>query len=179
MSNKGFAYVRQHHVGLLALFIAMSGTAYAASLPRNSVGTAQLQNNAVTSAKVRDHSLLAKDLKAGQLLRGPRGIQGPTVPGGPAGPQGPPGAPGRNGATNVSFFDSAGAAIVAGAAGTATASCPSGSRAVGGGGFTENGEATLTDSFPSDATPDTWEVDYRNDAAVDDVIHATVVCASS
>lgn len=52
------------------------------NLPRNSVGTpqfrdgavtaAKLHNDAVTSATVRDHSLLAKDFKADQLPRGPR-----------------------------------------------------------------------------------------------------------
>jgi hypothetical protein len=34
------------------LFVALSGSAYAASLPRNSVGTKQLKNHAVTAAKV-------------------------------------------------------------------------------------------------------------------------------
>jgi hypothetical protein len=181
MAKSGFAYLRQHHVGLLALFIAMSGTAYAASLPRNSVGTPQLRNNAVTSAKVKDHSLLSKDFKAGQLVRGPRGIQGLQGPAGAAGPMGPPGArgaDGRSGATSVSVVDSAGVAIVAGATQTATASCPSGSSAVGGGGFTDSGDATMTDSFPTDSPPTTWEADYRNDTVADDVIHASVVCAS-
>jgi hypothetical protein len=28
------SYVRRHHLGLLALFVALSGTAYAATLPR-------------------------------------------------------------------------------------------------------------------------------------------------
>jgi hypothetical protein len=46
-------------------------------LPRNSVGTAQLRDSAVTGAKVKDRSLLAKDFKRGQL---PRGAQGPAGP---------------------------------------------------------------------------------------------------
>jgi len=45
-------------ISLIALFVALGGTTYAASnLPRNSVGTAQLKNKAVTSAK------LAKSVK--------------------------------------------------------------------------------------------------------------------
>src|SRR4051794_20480745 len=52
----------------LALFVALGGGAYAAAtLPRNSVGAAQIKPNAVTSWKVRDNSLLAKDFQAGQL----------------------------------------------------------------------------------------------------------------
>jgi hypothetical protein len=48
-------------------------------LPRRSVGTEQLQAGAVTAAKVKDRSLLARDFKAGQL---PRGAQGPPGPAG-------------------------------------------------------------------------------------------------
>ena len=68
----------------IAVFIALGGGAYAAiKLPRNSVGGAQIKNNAVTSPKVKDGSLTKNDFKAGQL---------------PAGPQGAPGAPGAPGA---------------------------------------------------------------------------------
>jgi hypothetical protein len=35
------SYLRRHHIGLVALCIALTGTAYAATLPRNSVGPAQ------------------------------------------------------------------------------------------------------------------------------------------
>jgi len=62
-----------------ALFIALGGTSYAAiTIPRNSVGAAQLRTNAVTSAKVKDHSLLSKDFKAGELPAGPKGDTGPA-----------------------------------------------------------------------------------------------------
>jgi hypothetical protein len=47
------AYLRRHHVGLLALFVALGGTSYAAAkLPRNSVGTAQIRSGAVTQRKL-------------------------------------------------------------------------------------------------------------------------------
>ena len=49
------SYLKRHHVGLLALLIALGGTSYAAAkLPRNSVGSAQLKRNAVTSVKVEE-----------------------------------------------------------------------------------------------------------------------------
>ena len=42
-------------ISLIALFVALSGTGYAAlnSLPKNSVGTKQLKNGAVTAAKLK------------------------------------------------------------------------------------------------------------------------------
>jgi hypothetical protein len=61
-------------VACVALVVALAGTGYAAlKLPRNSVTTVQ----------VKDHSLLARDFKRGQLPAGP---QGPAGPAGPAGP---------------------------------------------------------------------------------------------
>jgi hypothetical protein len=64
-------------VALIALFVALGGTGYAAlELPRNSVGSQQLKRNAVRSSKVKNRSLLAQDFKAGQLPRGPRGRTG-------------------------------------------------------------------------------------------------------
>jgi hypothetical protein len=88
-------HLRSHAVAYVALFVALGGTSYAAAkLPRNSV----------TSATVKNRSLLAKDFKRGQLPRGPIGPQGPAgVPGasgpqGVAGPQGPAGPQGEPGA---------------------------------------------------------------------------------
>lgn len=78
------AYGRRHHVALLALFVALSGTAVAAGntlLPRNSVGTAQLKNRAVTKKKIAKKTIAS--------LRGSRGPQGPVGPTGATGPVGP------------------------------------------------------------------------------------------
>jgi hypothetical protein len=47
------AYLRRHHVGIIALFIALGGTSYAATqLSANSVGTRQIRPGAVTPAKL-------------------------------------------------------------------------------------------------------------------------------
>ncbi len=91
-------HLRSNLVAYLALFVALGGTSYAAiNLPRNSVGTTQLKSNAVTSAKVRNGTLLAHDFKAGQLPAGAPGATGaigaPGADGAP-GTQGAPGAPG-------------------------------------------------------------------------------------
>jgi hypothetical protein len=86
-------HIRQHAtyanvMASIALFLALGGTGYALSLPRNSVGTAQLKKNAVTGpkikknavttakvrknaingVKVKNRSLAAVDLKVGQIL---------------------------------------------------------------------------------------------------------------
>ena len=86
-------------VSLIALAVALGGTGYAVvAIPRDSVGTAQLRNSAVTSKKVRNGSLLAVDFKRGQLPRGPRGYEGDA---GPIGATGPTGATGPAGATGA------------------------------------------------------------------------------
>jgi hypothetical protein len=92
-------YLRRHHVALLALFVALAGTSYAAvELPANSVGKKQLKRNAVTSPKVKNGSLKADDFAAGELPAGPAGATGAR---GAAGPQGPRGAAGLRGPQGV------------------------------------------------------------------------------
>jgi hypothetical protein len=85
-------------VACVALLLALGGVSWAATaLPRNSVGTAQLKNNAVTSRKVKNRSLLRVDFKNGQIPRGARGPAGPAGPTGAAGPKGATGARGPTG----------------------------------------------------------------------------------
>lgn len=129
-------------VACLALAISLSGAAYAVStaLPRNSVGTAQLKNNAVNSAKVRNASLRAADFAPGQLPRGPQG------PAGPQGPQGPPGATGLQQISGSSVSNSSSPK-------SQQQDCPAGKRAVGGGGVITGSTANtfLSTSRPTDA----------------------------
>jgi hypothetical protein len=70
-------------ISVLALFVALAGTGYAAAtLPRNSVGSAQ----------VIDGSLKRRDLadKTLATLKGAQGPAGATGAAGPSGPAGPP-----------------------------------------------------------------------------------------
>ena len=83
-------HARSNAVGYVALMVALGGTSYAAvKPPAHSVGPKQLKANAVTSVKVKNHTLRLKDFKVGQ------------IPAGPAGERGPAGADGANGATGA------------------------------------------------------------------------------
>jgi hypothetical protein len=143
-------------VALLALFIAMAGTGYAAvKLPANSVGTKQIKANAIVSSKIKDGSLTAKDFVAGLAVKGaegPPGLQGLQGPQGAAGAQG---AKGDSGPPAVTYLDvvNSGAPL----APAASVSCPLGEIATGGGGISATG--TLRDSEPTldgDGFPVGW-----------------------
>jgi hypothetical protein len=76
-------------VACLALAVALGGTGYSAIvLPANSVGTKQLRNGAVVAAKVKPHSLVARNFMDGQLPAGPAGPKGADGLAGAAGPAG-------------------------------------------------------------------------------------------
>ena len=106
-------------IALVALFVALGGTGYAAvTLPKNSVGGAQIKkaavtgsdiknravtaqkirNNAISGAKVKNGTLTVLDLKPGTIPTGGAGTAGPQGPQGPQGEQGLPGTPGADGA---------------------------------------------------------------------------------
>jgi hypothetical protein len=68
-----------HVIALIALFVALAGSAYATGLlPKNSVGARQLKRGAVTPAKLA-HSTVKK-------LHGAKGPKGDTGAAGPTGP---------------------------------------------------------------------------------------------
>ena len=91
-------FLRHNLIAVLALFVALGGTSYAAiALPKNSVGTKQIRKSAVTTAKVKDGSLLRKDFKPGQLPAGPKGDTGARGPQGPTGETGATGGQGETG----------------------------------------------------------------------------------
>lgn len=123
-------------IACLALAISLSGTALAVStaLPRNSVGTVQLKNNAVNSAKVKNATLRAADFAPGQI---------------PPGPQGPAGPPGTSGLQVISGSGVSNSTSPK----THEEGCPAGKRAIGGGAVVTG---TVTNTFlqisrPNDA----------------------------
>jgi hypothetical protein len=96
-------------VALVALFVALGGSSYAAlALTANSVSSKHIKNGqvkrvdlgkgSVNSSKVVNGGLLAEDFAAGQLPVGAQGPQGPQGPQGAEGVQGLQGEPGADGA---------------------------------------------------------------------------------
>ena len=180
-------------VATLALLFALTGTGIAAvaALPRNSVGTRQLRNNAVVSSKVRNHSLLARDFKRGQLPRGPAGPAGAAGPAGPAGPTGPAGPAGTTGAA----FHESDAAAGPGARAFAIAACPTGQRALGGGTYlgdsTPDKQDAINRSAPVNSTggtgftllapgqtPNAWYGEAFNAGTNGAIVRVYVICAA-
>ena len=91
MAGKFSSHLRSNVIGYLALFVALSGTAWAATeLDKNEVkskhiGKGQVRNsdladNSVASPKVANGSLLGEDFAPGQLLAGPQGEPGRSGP---------------------------------------------------------------------------------------------------
>jgi hypothetical protein len=79
----------------MALVVALGGSAYAANTVRSKdikngeVQRVDLANNAVTSGKVRNGTLLSKDFKRGQIPAGQKGAPGAPGATGPKGDTGP------------------------------------------------------------------------------------------
>jgi hypothetical protein len=72
MIRASLKYTRQNAVAFLALFVALSGTAFAAtSLPKNSVGNKQIKKSAVTGVKVKKNTLTGTQINESKLKRVP------------------------------------------------------------------------------------------------------------
>ncbi len=91
-------------VSTLCLFILLGGGAYAASssLRKNSVGTKQIKNGAVTQAKISKSAQAT--LKGNMGDPGPRGQAGERGPKGDQGPKGNPGETGPTGPSTSGFY---------------------------------------------------------------------------
>ncbi len=88
-----------HAIGLLALFVALGGSAYAAA----TITGSSVKDGSLTGRDVKNRSLTKRDFRAGSLPAGRQGVAGPqgavgpqgaAGPAGPAGQAGPQGEPG-------------------------------------------------------------------------------------
>jgi hypothetical protein len=184
-------------IAVVALFVALGGTGYAAiRLPKASVGSKQLKKNAVTSAKVKNSSLLVGDFKASERrkLRGTAGAPGA---------QGLQGIQGPKGATGVEkvVVRSTSLIFAGGSGGTGqtlsgSAQCQTNESVVGGGTnvfptVVASGQPNMavTDSRPADAAgsalgdgaePRGWYAQaVRNSQTSAQTVTVYVLCASA
>jgi hypothetical protein len=155
-------------VALIALFVALGGTGYAASQIAPSHATAHA------------------------AAKGPRGPRGPRGFPGRAGAKGARGPAGANGATNVVMRQGAAVVVSAGSFAKAEASCNAGERATGGGLYNEDQVflPRITSSYPtpnSTSPPPTgdgqvptgWRVWVSNMGNTSSItVYAYVICAA-
>jgi hypothetical protein len=170
-------------VAVAALTVALGGTSYAViTLPTNSVGTKQLRKSAVTSAKIKNGTIKATDLRA--ALRSAIAAPGPVGPVGAAGPAGPAGPPGAAGGFDLSkIVNRAGAEIVVPADSVdaeAVAVCAAGEKAISGG-FVISSDPGTGFAWASTISDDgtAWIVDIDNTGGTEASGFAVVTCARS
>src|SRR3954451_25114593 len=107
-------------LGVLALVIALTGSAVGASL----ITGKQIKNSSITGKDVKNKSLTKSDFRGS--VRGPRGLTGAQGPPGATGPPGP--------SAGSNLTDNFGPGpIAAGAVDGATLPCPDGQKIVSGG----------------------------------------------
>ena len=178
-------------VALLALFVALGGTSYAAltvtgkTVKNGSLTGQDLKRGTITSRQVKDGGLLSADFKAGQLPAGPRGETGP------AGPPGTPGQAGPAGSFSSVVARKLFGSVADGAQTALTVVCAAGERPISGG-FDAASDGTVRALLsapangPLSASPgdgqtfDRWQVVVRNDAggAANASFIAYAICAS-
>jgi hypothetical protein len=62
------AYLRQHHVGLIAILLILSGgTAYAVTAPKNSVVSSSIRTGAVKTTDIKDETIRGADIRDGTV----------------------------------------------------------------------------------------------------------------
>ena len=154
-------------VAMIALFVALSGVAVAST------------TGLINGAQIKDHSISFAKLTPGAvaLLHGQKGPKGDPGPSGTQGTQGPPGGFNPN---KVTYVQGTPVSIdpfsVTQTAVTLTATCPAGSKALGGGGF--NSITTIGASFASsDGT--SWNMIVINESTITvPGLFAFAVCGS-
>lgn len=186
----------------LALFVALAGSSFAAPVrdaATRLITGAQIKDGSVTgkditnrsltgldlklstlsTAHVIDGSLRATDFKAGDLPAGPAGAAGA------AGPAGSTGAAGPSGTANVTIVLATGGAASPGNFSQATAACPAGTRATGGGvtalsSPTASSVVWFTVPDPTSGTPTGWKAAVLSNGAAGSTAAARTyaLCAS-
>ena len=155
-------------VALLALFVALGGTSYAAL----TVTGANVRNGSLTGTDIKNGSLRGGDVRNGSLSAGDLSLDTIASLRGATGATGATGAPGTFGAVTVRT-------VIYTAGAPATASCLSGEVATGGGVASNSPSSFVRVSAPSPliGTPVGWQGQTLNtaNASIPGVVYA--VCA--
>jgi hypothetical protein len=65
MSARLLSHLRSHAIAYLALFVALSGSAYAVTAPKNSVRSKSIKNGEVRSIDLQDNGVASTDIQDG------------------------------------------------------------------------------------------------------------------
>jgi hypothetical protein len=176
-------------VATVALFAALGGSSYAAiavtgsQVRDGSLTGRDVRNSSLTGKDVRNQSLLARDFKAGQLPAGPQGepgAPGATGPKGEKGEKGEPGLPGVSGYEQVTVNKQTNPAVSIFT--SATANCPAGKVALGGGGEilqpTSAGTDVVLDASRA-IDKDSWMAEAHGLGSITWTLRVTVICANA
>ena len=181
-------------IALIALFVALGGTGYAAAT--GSIDSREIKNSSIQGTDVKDKSLTPKDFQGS--IRGPAGrdgatgatgapgLAGATGPSGAKGDKGDDGDTGPAGATNVVTRTGTQFAVTRNGFASGTATCNAGERATGGGVSADTNVffPQVTESLPVGSTPPTgWKVtvglhDQATTAPATASMTPYVVCAA-
>jgi hypothetical protein len=124
----------------------------------------------ISGSQLRDHSVPLKKLTAPAIAA----LRGQVGPAGPAGAAGPQGAPGGFDPNKVSYVQGPTVSVAPSQVTTLTATCPSGTKAIAGGGYTSL--AATGGSLP---TASGWALIIVNESSIQlDGLYAFAVCAA-
>jgi hypothetical protein len=201
MARRLRSHVFGNVVGYVALFVSLSGVAYAAtSLPPGSVGSRQLKRAAVTrtklaagavnASKVAAYSLTGRQINAATLGTVPRAATAGTAISATSATSateaGAAGTTARLGSVTLVRAD--GAAVAHNGVESVSAFCPAGEQAIGGGGradASDSGDAivssrpTVPGNTTAPATGSTlegWQVSVVNNSTTDIHPSTWVIC---
>ena len=175
-------FVRQNAIALLALFLALGGTSFAAA---SLINGSQIKPH--TIAKNRLTNLAIAQLKGNRGLRGAQGSpgrRGPTGAQGARGVQGVQGNQGPPGPVNLDY-ETAAVSVAAGADGLGQVPCPANMVATGGGVTTDSVSPSITinesdwiDWPLPPFTANAWETSIHNGSASTVMLFVDVICAN-
>jgi hypothetical protein len=141
-------------LSVIALFVALGGTAVAASLAANSVGTKQLKDQAVTTSKIKDGAVTGAKVNVSTLGTVPSANTANTAN------AAAPGAVRGTALGPIMTVSNASGLVFSYTAGSTFIQCPTGTTLISGGGTSGFSNVFATLSRKSD--PNGWRYDAYN-----------------